>query len=75
VEQKASAGPKNTFLGVPSVGKLVEFKRAALRRGLWFRVLDRAERGVIARAKRKTYPKFFIGKHVYVCLLLEGVKT
>jgi hypothetical protein len=47
VEQKASAGSKNTFLGVPSVGKLVEFKRAALRRGLWFRVLDRAERGVI----------------------------
>jgi hypothetical protein len=47
VEQKAIAGSKRSFLGFPSVGKLVEFKRAALRRGLWFRVLDRAERGVI----------------------------
>ncbi len=47
VEQKASAGSKRSFLGFPSVGKLVEFKRAALRRGLWFRVLDRLERGVI----------------------------
>jgi len=47
VAQKAIAGSKRLFLGVPSVGKLVEFKRAALRRGLWFRVLDRAERGVI----------------------------
>ncbi len=30
-----------------SVGKLVEAKRMALRRGIWFRVLDRIERGLL----------------------------
>jgi hypothetical protein len=30
-----------------SVGRLVEVKRAALRRGVWFRALDRVERGVL----------------------------
>jgi hypothetical protein len=34
-------------LGFVSVRKLVEVKRFALRRGLWFRVLDRVERGVV----------------------------
>ncbi len=30
-----------------SSGKLVEFKKAALRRGTWFRTLSRIERGII----------------------------
>ena len=30
-----------------SVGRLVEVKRVALRRGVWFRALDRVERGVL----------------------------
>ena len=30
-----------------SVGRLVEAKRAAFRRGVWFRVLNRVERGVV----------------------------
>lgn len=47
VDRKAGSRFKITFLSVPSVGKLFEFKRAALRRGLWFRALDRLERGVI----------------------------
>jgi len=30
-----------------SLGKLAEFKKAALRRGIWFRTLNRVERGII----------------------------
>ena len=33
--------------GSPSVGMLVEVKKLALRRGVWFRSLSRVERGVI----------------------------
>jgi len=33
--------------GSPSVGMLVEVKRLALRRGVWFKSLSRVERGVI----------------------------
>ena len=33
--------------GSPSVGVLVEAKKLALRRGVWFRALDRVERGII----------------------------
>jgi hypothetical protein len=32
---------------VPSVGKLAEAKKFALRRGVWFRALSRVERGVL----------------------------
>ncbi len=32
---------------VPSVGKLAEAKKSALRRGVWFRALSRVERGVL----------------------------
>ena len=34
-------------LGSPSVELLVQAKKLALRRGVWFRVLSRVERGVI----------------------------
>ncbi len=30
-----------------SIGKLTEFKKTALRRGVWFRSLSRVERGII----------------------------
>ena len=33
--------------GLLSVGRLAEAKKAALRRGFWFRVLNRVERGVV----------------------------
>jgi hypothetical protein len=36
-----------TLGGIISVGRLVEAKRAALRRGVWFRALDRTERGIL----------------------------
>lgn len=34
-------------LGSPSVGMLVQAKKLALRRGVWFKVLNLVERGVI----------------------------
>jgi len=33
--------------GFPSVGGLVKVKKIALRRRVWFRCLDRVERGII----------------------------
>ena len=33
--------------GFPSVGNLAEAKKLALRRHVWFRVLNRVERGII----------------------------
>jgi hypothetical protein len=33
--------------GFPSVGRLAEAKKLALRRRIWFKVLDRVERGII----------------------------
>jgi hypothetical protein len=43
------AGPsiKRNLSGFPSIGRLAEAKKLALRRGIWFRVLDRVERGII----------------------------
>lgn len=38
---------RHTFDAVLSIGKLVEARRFALRRGVWFRVLSRVERGVV----------------------------
>lgn len=38
---------KMNLSSFPSVGKLAETKKLALRRGIWFRVLDRVERGII----------------------------
>ena len=38
---------KRNLSGFPSVGGLAEAKRLALRRGVWFKVLDRVERGII----------------------------
>ena len=38
---------KRNLSGFPSVGRLAEAKKLALRRGVWFRVLDRVERGII----------------------------
>ena len=36
-----------TLDGVLSVGRLAEARKAALRRGVWFRALNRVERGVL----------------------------
>jgi len=38
---------KMNLIGFPSVGRLAEAKKLALRRGFWFRVLDRVERGIL----------------------------
>ena len=43
----AGLSVKRNLSGFPSVGRLVEAKKLALRRGVWFRVLDRVERGII----------------------------
>lgn len=43
-ERNSVKGGSSVFV---SAGKLVEFKKAALRRGVWFRALSRVERGVI----------------------------
>jgi hypothetical protein len=40
-------GMNVTFGGVLSVGRLAEVKRVSLRRGFWFRALNRVERGVL----------------------------
>ena len=44
-ESQKGAGQK--LDAVLSIGKLVEARRFALRRGVWFRVLNRVERGVV----------------------------
>jgi hypothetical protein len=44
---RAQKTGKEVFGCFVSVGKLAEAKRAAFRRGVWFRVLNRVERGVI----------------------------
>jgi hypothetical protein len=44
---RANIGAGKEFGSVPSVDVLVEVKRAALRRGVWFRALSRVERGVL----------------------------
>lgn len=36
-----------TLGNIISAGRLVEAKRAAVRQGVWFRALDRVERGVL----------------------------
>jgi hypothetical protein len=45
------APQKNTCSKLPSsnisIGKLIEVKKAALRRHVWFRLLDRIERGIV----------------------------
>ena len=38
---------RRNLSGFPSIGRLAEAKMLALRRGVWFRVLDRVERGII----------------------------
>jgi hypothetical protein len=47
----ASAYLKNSTavlnIGFLSIGKLFEFKKIALRRGIWFRALSRIERGIV----------------------------
>lgn len=47
VKKKAAKGTGIGVGFVPSVGKLVEAKKSALRRGVWFRALNRLERGVL----------------------------
>lgn len=47
VEPTAEKNPKTALDGVLTVGRLVEARRAALRRGVWFRALNRVERGVL----------------------------
>ena len=44
---RSNIGAGTEFGSVPSVGVLVEVKRVALRRGVWFRALNRVERGVL----------------------------
>ncbi len=46
-EPKAGNGANMALGRVLSVGRLVEARRAALRRGVWFRALNRVERGVL----------------------------
>jgi hypothetical protein len=43
-EMSAAKGEQNSSL---SVGTLAEAKKLALRRGVWFRLLNRVERGII----------------------------
>jgi len=38
---------KRNLSGSPSVGRLVEAKKLALRRRIWFKTLSRVERGII----------------------------
>jgi hypothetical protein len=38
---------KLSFMSALSIGQLVDVKKVALRRGVWFRVLDRVERSVL----------------------------
>lgn len=38
---------KRNLSGSPSVGRLVEAKKLALRRCIWFKTLSRVERGII----------------------------
>ena len=38
---------KSSSVSAISIGQLVDAKRIALRRGVWFRALDRVERGVL----------------------------
>jgi hypothetical protein len=45
--QKVGKGTEIVDERVPSVGKLAEAKKFALRRGVWFRALTRVERGVL----------------------------
>ena len=47
VRKKADKGTGIAVGFVPSVGKLAEAKKSALRRGVWFRALNRVERGVL----------------------------
>ena len=44
---EAANSPKVEPSRFVSAGKLAEFKKAALRRGTWFRALSRIERGII----------------------------
>jgi hypothetical protein len=45
VERALSASGRNSY--VPAVRVLAEAKKIALRRGVWFRLLNRVERGIL----------------------------
>jgi hypothetical protein len=45
VERALSVSGKNSY--IPAVRALAEAKKIALRRGVWFRLLNRVERGIL----------------------------
>lgn len=47
IQKNEALKQKTAFPDSPSVPKLLQIKKVALRRGIWYRTLSRLERGVI----------------------------